>query len=99
MPTGPRRAPSSCSLPEFDMKKGRKLRSFRAFVSTFIRAQRIRSRLIRIGVLCALFSISFGAWGCKTVIPTTESQESQVNPVGSTRIEPMRMTWLFRRVR
>jgi len=69
------------------MKKGRKLRSFRAFVSPSIRAQRIQSRLIRIVVLCALFSISFGVWGCQTVVPSTESRGSQVKPERPSRID------------
>jgi len=57
-----------------------------AFLSPFIRSRRTQSRLIRIGVLCAIFSFPFGVWG-QTIGPTTESQGSQAGPTASTRIE------------
>src|SRR5208283_4779951 len=44
------------------------------------------SRLILIGVLCAVLSFPFGVWG-ETMAPTTESRGSQVTPAGSTGID------------
>jgi outer membrane protein len=60
--------------------------SSNAFFSTSIRLPKTQSRLIQIGVLCAMFSFPVGAWG-QTAASNTESQGSQVKPAGSTRID------------
>jgi outer membrane protein len=57
-----------------------------AFFSPAIRSRRLRSRLIRIGVLFAMFSFPFGVWS-QTIAPTTESEGSQVKPAGSVQID------------
>ena len=54
--------------------------------SLSVRSRQTQSRLIRIGVLCAIFSFPFSVSG-QTVAPTTESQESQVKPAASTQID------------
>ena len=52
--------------------------------SPSVRLQGPQSRVIGIGLLCALFSYPFAVWG-QTIAPGTESQESQVKPALSTR--------------
>ena len=54
--------------------------------SLSVRSRQTQSRLIRIGVLCAIFSFPFSVSG-QTVAPTTESQASQVKPAASTQID------------
>ena len=52
--------------------------------SPSVRLQGPQSRVIGIGLLCALFSYPLVVWG-QTIAPGTESQESQVRPALSTR--------------
>src|SRR6266478_8916569 len=54
--------------------------------SPSVRSRQTQSPLIRIGVLCAIFSFPFSVSG-QTIAPTTESQESQVKPAASTQID------------
>jgi outer membrane protein TolC len=57
-----------------------------AFFSSFIRSRRAQSRLIQIGILCAMFSFPFGVWG-QTIAVASESQGSEVEPAGSMRVD------------
>jgi len=57
-----------------------------AFFSPSIRHRQTQSRLIRIGILCAMISFPVGVWG-QTIGPTTGSKGSEVQPAGSVRID------------
>jgi len=56
------------------------------FFSPSIRLRRTQSRLIRIGVLWAMFSIPVGVLG-QTIAPSAESQTSRVQAAGSMQID------------
>ena len=57
-----------------------------ASFSPAIRSRRTQSRLIRIAVMLAVFSLPFGVWG-QSIAPTSESQVSEVKPTESMRID------------
>ena len=61
----------------------RKIALWNVSFSPSVRLRRTQSRLIRIGLLCALFSFPFDAWG-QAIAP---SRESQVKPAASTQID------------
>jgi hypothetical protein len=61
-------------------------RSMRVFFSPNTQSRRAQYRLIRIGVLCAIFSFPFGVWG-QTIATTPEKQESRMKAEESTRID------------
>ncbi len=54
--------------------------------SPSVRFRRTQSRLIGIGVLCAVLSFPFGVWG-QTTAPATGSQDSQVKSAGTTQFD------------
>ena len=54
--------------------------------SPSVRFRRTQSRLIGIGVLCAVLSFPFGV-RAQTIAPSTGSQDSRVNSAGSTQID------------
>jgi outer membrane protein TolC len=76
-----------------NFRQGRKLldrqmlrSSERLMLKTEIRSRHTRSRLIPMGVLCALLFLPFGVRG-QDMAPSTESHEFQVKSAGSTIID------------
>ena len=61
----------------------RKIALWNVSFSPSVRLRRTQSRLIRIGLLCAMFSFPFNVWG-QAIAP---SSESQAKPAASMQID------------
>jgi hypothetical protein len=59
------------------------------FFSRPVPLRRIQTRLIRIGILCAIFSFPFSVWG-QILAATTDSQGSQAKTPSASVMIPSR---------
>jgi outer membrane protein len=64
----------------------RKIALWNVSFSPFVRLRRTQRRLLRIGLLCTMFSFPLSAWG-QTVSPTTGVQASPAEPTASEPID------------